>query len=388
MREVSRARHAARVEALFRSHPVVALVGARQVGKSTLARRIAAESASPVEYFDLESPGHLARLADPEPALGALRGLVVIDEVQRRPDLFPVLRVLADRADRPARFLVLGSASRDLLRQSSESLAGRIAYHELPGLALDEVGVGDAARLWVRGGFPPSFLAGDDAQSRDWRRAFVRTFLERDLPQLGVSFPAATMDRLWHMIAHWHGQVWNASEFARSFGVAHTSVRRWLDALTATFAVRSLAPWHENVAKRQVKSPKIYVTDSGILHQLLGLATESDVAAHPKCGASWESFVIGEVVQRLGAEPEECFFWATHAGAQLDLLVVRGNVRLGFEIKRTSAPSTSKSMRIALADLKLDRLDVVHAGEHTFPLDDRIRALALTRLLDDLEGLP
>src|SRR5579863_5140891 len=355
--------------------PVVGLLGARQVGKTTLARDFAARRGPPATFFDLEDPGDLARLAEPILALRELHGLIVIDAVQRRPELFPALRVLADRPGAAARFLVLGSASPDLLKQTSESLAGRIVYHELEGFALDEVGVGARDRLWVRGGFPRSFLGESDEASAEWRRAFVRTFLERDLPQLGVTIPAETLRRFWTMLAHYHGQVWNGAEIARAFGIALTTVRRYLDLLTAALMLRQLQPWHANIAKRQVRSPKIYLADSGLLHALLGLGTLRDLEGHPKVGASWEGFALGEILVRLGAHPEESFFWATHGGAELDLLVVRGNRRLGFECKRTSAPRLSPSIRSALADLALDRLDVVHAGDHTYPLADRVRAL-------------
>ncbi len=385
---ISRPWHVRRVKALLAASPVVALLGARQAGKTTLARMIVRGYRRQVMFFDLESPADLSRLADPTLALARLRGLVVIDEVQRRPDLFPVLRVLADRPRRPARFLVLGSASPDLLRQSSESLAGRISYHELPGLSLGEVGAGAAGRLWLRGGFPRSFVARSDAASCEWREDFIRTFLERDLPQLGVSIPSATLGRFWAMLAHYHGQVWNAAEFARSFGVSDMTVRRYLDVLVGTLVVHSLPPWSENLGKRQVRSPKVYLADSGLLHSLLGVRSREDLERHPKVGASWEGFGIQAVVDRLRATRRECFFWATHAGAQLDLLVTRGHRRYGFELKRTTAPRVTPSMRSALVDLRLDRLDVVHAGEATFPLGPRVRALALSRLLEDLDPLP
>jgi predicted AAA+ superfamily ATPase len=387
MNHLPRPRHLAALARLLRSHPVVGLLGARQVGKPPLARDFARRARGPVTVLDLEDEADVARLADPQLALADARGLVVLDEIQRRPDLFPALRVLVDRPRNAARFLVLGSASPDLLRQSSETLAGRIAFHELRGFAIDEVGPGRAARLWVRGGFPPSFLRGTDEEARDWRRAFVRTFLERDLPALGFSFPAAEMGRLWRMLAHWHGQTWNASAIATSFGVADTTVRRWLGALVGALVVRVLQPWHENLSKRQVRAPKIYVADTGLLHTLLGLSTQDDVVSHPTCGASWESFAVAQVAERLGAEPEECFFWATHAGAELDLLVVRGRTRLGFEVKRTTVPAVTRSMRIAMDDLRLDGLDVIHAGRDTFPLADGIRAVALRRMFDDVKPL-
>jgi predicted AAA+ superfamily ATPase len=384
---IARKRHKAAVARLLRSFPVVGLLGARQVGKTTLARALARGVAGPVTYLDLERPRDLARLADAELALSGLRGLVVIDEIQRRPELFPLLRVLADRPGRPARFLVLGSASPDFLRQTSESLAGRIGYWELTGLTLDEVDPRRLGRLWFRGGFPRSFLARSERESGDWRESFIRTFLERDLPQLGVSIPAVTLRRFWTMLAHYHGQIWNASEFARSFGVADTTVRRYIDLLAGTFVARILLPWFGNIGKRVVKSPKVYVADSGLLHSLLGLDSPEDLESHPKVGASWEGFGLQAVTERLGARREECFFWATHAGAELDLLVVRGRRRLGFEFKRTVAPRLTPSIRSALADLRLDRLDVVHAGAQTFPLAPRVRAVALSRILQDLPPL-
>jgi hypothetical protein len=274
-----------------------------------------------------------------------------------------------------------------MLRQSSESLAGRIAYHELGGFAIDEIGPENHTALWRRGGLPLSYLADTEEKSFGWRTNFVRTFLERDLPQLGVKVPSDTMRRFWTMLAHYHGQAWNSSEFARAFGMADTTIRGYLDRLTSALVVRQLLPWHENLSKRQVKSPKVYVADSGLLHCLLNLHGQRDLDAHPKVGASWEGFVIGQVVRLLGAQPEECHFWATHSGAELDLLVVRGRTRLGFEIKRTSAPQASPSMAIACQDLKLDELTVVHAGEKAFPLGKNIRALPAAKLLDDIKPL-
>lgn len=384
---IHRERHADRVEGLLERFPVVGIIGARQVGKTTLAQGIAGRWRGPTRLFDLENPLDLAQLADPMLTLRGLKGLVVIDEVQHRPDLFPVLRVLADRPDRPARFLVLGSASPGLLRQTSESLAGRIAYHHLGGLMVDEVGEQNLERLWLRGGFPISFVAPTEEESAEWRREFVRTFLERDLPQLGSQVPAITVRRFWTMLAHAHGERWNASDFARSFGVSDSTVRRYLDLLTQTFVVDQLPPWFANVGKRQVKSPKVYVADSGLLHTLLNLTDRESVLAHPKVGSSWEGFALQVVVERLGARSEERFFWATHAGAELDLVVFRGRLRLGFEIKRTSAPHTTRSMHTAIEDLGLDRLDVIHAGDATFPLAERIRAVALARVWRDLEPL-
>jgi len=384
---ILRDRHIQRLESLLEYHPIVAILGARQVGKTTLALHLMDRRSGPTVRFDLEDPDHLARLEEPKLALQDLEGLVVIDEVQRRPELFPVLRVLVDRPGSAARFLLLGSASPDLLRQSSETLAGRIVYHDLEGFALDEVGTPERDTLWLRGGFPRSFLAPSTEASNDWRRAFMRTFLERDIPQLGIQIPGTTLQRFWRMLAHYHGQLWNGAELARAFGVSNPTVRRYLDVLCGALVMRQLPPWHENIAKRQVRSPKIYVVDSGLLHTLLGLEGREDLEGHPKVGASWEGFALREVVTRIGARPEECFFWGTYAGAELDLLVVRGRRRLGFEFKRTTSPSTTRSMRAAMESLGLEHLDLVHAGEQSFPLAGGVRAVALGRIYEDLEPM-
>ncbi len=369
----------------LRHHPVVAILGPRQVGKTVLARSLAeAESST---WFDLEDPADLRRLDDASTILRDLRGLVVIDEVQRRPDLFPLLRVLADRPRRPARFLVIGSAAPALLQQSSESLAGRIVFHELGGFSLADVGSRHWRKLWLRGGFPRSFLDRTERGSVEWRRHMIQTYLERDLPALGSRVPGSTMERFWSMLAHYHGQVWSASDLASSFGVSHPRVRRYLDTLIDTYMIRALQPWHENLGKRQVKAPKIYFRDPGLLHVLLGLGTRRDLERHPKLGASFEGFALDTVVRTLGATRSECFFWSTHAGAELDLLVVRGSRRLGFEFKHTDAPGVTKSMRIAQQDLRLDELVVVHAGANSYPLGEGIRAVALPRVLQDLRPL-
>lgn len=381
---IDRTSHRETVAALLRGFPVVAILGARQVGKSTLALEIMAKHSGTAERFDLEDPADLARLDDARLALSGLRGLVVIDEVQRRPDLFPVLRVLADRRPRPARFLVLGSASPELLRQASESLAGRIAFHALDGFSLGEVGAGTLDRLWLRGGFPESFLARSEPASFTWRRSFIRTFVERDLALLGVRVAATTMSRFWSMLAHYHGQVLNASELARAFGVTDKTVRHYLDLLAGALVVRQLLPWHANIGKRQVKAPKVYVRDSGLLHGLLDVRDRRDLERHPKVGASWEGFLLQEITQHLRAAPEECYFWATHSGAELDLLWVRGRHRWGFEIKRTSAPTLTRSLKTALELLQLDKAFVLHAGERTFPLHERVTAISAARLLTDL----
>ncbi len=382
---ISREAHLRTLQARLDDNPIVAIIGARQVGKTTLAKLLADRSHGPVTFFDLEHPRDQARLEDPLLTLDPLRGLVIIDEVQYAPDLFRVLRVLADQ-DVERTFLLLGSASPELLAQS-ESLAGRISYHPLGGFDLSEISAGKAELLWLRGSFPRSFLADNDRASSAWRRDFVDTYLQRDLPQLGSRIGARTMRRFWTMLAHYHGQIWNGAELARAFGVSGAAVRRYLDLLCATYVARALQPWHENLGKRQVKSPKVYITDSGLLHTLLGLESAPDLAGHPKVGASFEGFALGEVITRLGARPNECFFWATHAGAELDLLVVRGSRRFGFEFKRNSAPRTTRSMHTALADLKLDHLDVIHPGDQTYPLTDHIRAVGLSRILKDLQPL-
>jgi uncharacterized protein len=384
---IDRRRHLERLVWLFRTFPVVAILGARQVGKTTLARTLGSSWGGPVTRLDLESAADLALLADPELTLGPLKGLVILDEIQRRPELFPVLRVLADRPDSETKFLVLGSASPDLLRQSSESLAGRIGYHHLHGLAFDEVGPAESDRLWLRGGFPRSFLALGEAESFEWRRSFLTTFLERDLPQLGIRTPTETLRRFWSMVAHYHAQTWNGAEIARAFGVGESSVRRYLDLLTGALVLRQLPPWHANLGKRQVRAPKVFVEDSGLLHALLGIETGADLAGHPKVGASWEGFLIKEIIERLNARPEECFFWATHTGAELDLLIVSGRRRFGFEVKRTTAPRLTRSMASVIEDLDLERIDVIHAGDATFSLAEKVRAVPASALLDRIEPL-
>jgi predicted AAA+ superfamily ATPase len=382
---IPREHHLRRLKLLLREFPVVALLGARQVGKSTLARQLVSTRRGRTTWFDLENPVDQSRLADPGLELRPLRGLVVLDEIHRLPDVFPLLRVLADRPRTPARFLVLGSASPELLRQTSETLAGRVAFHELDGFGLREVE--DLERLWLRGGFPLAYLARSDAASRRWRDDFVRTFLERDITDLGSSIPSTTLRRFWTMLAHWHGQLWNGAEFGRAFGVAHTTVRRYLDLLTSVFVVRQLQPWHENISKRQVRAPKVYIGDSGILHALLGLGSRAELLSHPKVGASWEGFVIQQILHLLAARPEQCFHWSTHSGAELDLLVVSGDRRFGFEVKRAEAPRLTPSMRSAQETLGLTRLHVVHAGSSGYRMAPRITALPAARLTEELRPL-
>jgi predicted AAA+ superfamily ATPase len=373
---IARPAHLERIRTALRRQRVVALIGPRQAGKTTLARQI--QDIHSRNYFDLEDPVDLERLGEPMTALRPLRGVVVIDEVQRRPDLFPMLRVLADRRPLPARFLILGSASPDLLRQSSETLAGRIETIVLPGFSLAEIGAARLERHWRRGGFPPSFLARAETDSAVWRKGFVRTFLERDLPQMGITVPAATLLRFWTMVAHYHGQIWNAAEPARSLGVSEPTVRRYLDLLSGAFMVRQLMPWHESLKKRQVRSPKLYLRDTGILHTLLGISTQRELLSHPKLGASWEGYAIEEVLKI--EDSAEAYFWATHQGAELDLLLLKAGRRLGVEAKRADAPKVTPSMRIALEDLRLDHLTVLYPGETQYELDERISVVPLTAL--------
>lgn len=365
------------------NYPVVALPGPRQVGKTTLARLYAESLDSlPVHRFDLESPADLARLSNPELALSPLEGLVILDEIQRLPELFPVLRVLADRPGTPAKFLILGSASLELVKGASESLAGRLSFVDVNGFTLEETGEEHLRKRWWRGGFPRAFLARDDRTARQWHEDFFRTFLERDIPQLGIRVPATTLRRFWTMLAHYHGQVWNASELARALGTSEPTARRYLDILSGTYMVRQLPPWFENLKKRQVKAPKIYIRDSGVCHALLGLESMDGLESHPKLGASWEGFALEQILSVTG--DTMAYFWATHSGAELDLLVFHQGKKLGFEFKYSESPSVTKSMQIALADLGLDHLHVIYPGKHRIPLTESITASPLPDLLATL----
>ena len=361
-----------RVRESFGVHPVVALTGPRQCGKTTLARAIAADLPQST-YFDLEAAVDRRRLQAPEQALERLLGLVVIDEVQRLPALFETVRVLVDRPDNGARFLLLGSASPALVKGVSETLAGRAGLVDLSGFDLREVAADPWRRLWLRGGFPRSYLAPDGRGSWLWRESFVRTFLERDIPQFGITIPAETLRRFWMMIAHYHAQIWNAAELARALGASEGAARRYLDILAGAFMVRILPPWFENLRKRQVKAPKVYVRDTGLLHTLLDVEYEHELAGHPKVGASFEGFAIEQLC--IAFETSNACFWATHGGAELDLLVTRGGKRYGFECKLADAPGTTRSMRVALADLGLEHLWVVYPGDEPYRLDDRISVL-------------
>lgn len=368
--------------ALKRSR-AAALLGPRQCGKTTLARGLV-DIASP-NYFDLEDPQSLVRLDDPMTALARLKGLVVIDEVQRRPDLFPVLRVLLDRKPLPAKFLILGSTSLDLLRQSSESLAGRLEIVVMGGFDLIEAGSKKDVRLWLRGGLPLSFLAKDDPASFIWRKSFIQLFLERDLVQQGVHIPAVALHRFWTMLAHSHGQIWNASPFASSLGVSEYTVRRYLDTLTGVFMIRQLQPWYANIKKRQVKAPRVYIRDTGILHSLLGLKTEAEVLSHPRCGASWEGFVIEEAIRSV--EPDDVYFWATHNGAEIDLVFSKGGRMYGIECKRQDAPALTPSMKISLSDLGLERIAVIYPGTRRYELAKKVSVVPFDAVVDGFPGI-
>jgi predicted AAA+ superfamily ATPase len=374
-----------RISNTFRIHPIAALLGPRQCGKTTLAR-VMAES-GPCTYFDLENPVDLRRLSAPMRVLEDLSGLVVIDEIQRRPDIFELLRVLVDRPKNAARFLLLGSASPHLAKGVSESLAGRVGFIDLFGFNIEEVGAEHSTNLWLRGGFPRSFLAIDEVASMVWRDDLIRTFLERDIPQLGISIPAETLRRFWTMVAHYHGQVWNAAQLARSLGTSENTARRYLDILSGAYMIRILPPWFENIRKRQVKAPKVYIRDSGMLHALLQLRTLSDVQSHPKLGASWEGFALEQVIGAL--ESRDLYFWATQAGAELDLLLrIRGR-QYGFEFKYADAPGTTRSMHIAVQDLALEHLWVIYPGHQEYSLDNKISVFpvdSIPRLADTLRG--
>ncbi len=366
------------VETALRRSPVVTLLGPRQCGKTTLARAVTSRWPGPVRTFDLESPAAALALEAAQAVLDPLDGLVVIDEVQRLPALLPVLRVLADRPGRETRFLLLGSAAPELVQGASESLAGRVEFVDLTGFGLEDVGVEATAALWWRGGFPRSFLATSDEDSRVWREQFVRTFLERDVPQLGLRIPAAQLRRFWAMVAHYHAQTWNSAEIAGALAIDEKTARRYLDLLTGTFLLRALPPWFENVGKRQRRAPKVYFRDSGLLHSLLGIDSPEALTLHPKLGASWEGFALEQVLSAL--PPGDAWFWAVHSGPELDLMVTRSGRRYGFEFKFVDAPAVTASLRSAAALLGLAKVFVVYPGTERFPLGDAVEALPLGAL--------
>ncbi len=362
-----------RLEKALRNNPIAVLLGPRQCGKTTLAGMIGQRRKC--EYFDLEKPSDLARLSAPMLALENLRGLAIIDEVQRKPELFELLRVLADRPKSKLKFLLLGSTSLHLVRGVSESLAGRAAFIEMSGFDLQEVGYESYRKLWTRGSFPRSYLARSESASRQWRNDFIRTFLERDIPQLGISIPAQTLRRFWTMIAHYHGQIWNAAEFARSLGRSEKTSRRYFDLLADAYVIRQLQPWHENLRKRQVKAPKMYVRDTGLLHSLLSIDTEKDLASHPKLGASWEGFVIEQILAIMGVE--NAYYWSAYSGAEIDLLIFKKGKRLGFEFKCSDAPRMTKSIHNAMDDLKLDKVFVVYPGKESYRIAKNVEVISV-----------
>ena len=375
---IERANGLRRLQTAIARSPITALLGPRQCGKTTLARQLASTRGAAI--FDLESEPDVRRLANPEMVLGALDGLVVLDEIQRMPRLFTTLRVLADRPDARSRFLILGSVSPDLVRGVSESLAGRVEFVELAGFDLAETGAPTWRRLWLRGGLPRSYLAASDDDSMAWRDGFVRTFLERDIPHLGITIPPAAMRRFWTMLAHWHGQIWNGSELGRAIAASDKTVRRYLDLLTGTYMVRQLQPWFENVAKRQVKAPKVYLRDTGLLHALLGLPDDAALLGHPRVGASWEGFAIEQILGALGRS--DAWFWGAHGGGELDLLVIERGRRIGFEVKFNEAPRVTAAMRNVAETLALDHLFVVCPTPRAYPVDAGITVLPITELVD------
>lgn len=382
-RMIRRISHEREIRAALARVPIVSILGPRQSGKTTLARAIARSRST--TFFDLERPSDVARLSVPMTTLEPLRGLIIIDEVQRMPRLFEVLRVLADRPRAPAKFLILGSADPSLVRGVSESLAGRVHHVDVNGFDITEVGAAQHRRLWLRGGFPRSYLARTNSASIEWRRDYIRDFLQRDLAQLGVTIPTTTLSRFWSMVAHFHGGLWNAADFARSLGSSENTARRYLDLLTGAWAVRQLQPWFENTGKRQVKSPKIYVQDTGLLHALLDLQSDDQLMGHPKAGASWEGFAIQQILAVIGGH--SAYFWRTHQGAELDLMVTRGGKRYGFEIKLSDAPGLTKSMQIALNDLDLARLFVVYPGTESYALNERVEVVPIADLKVKLDKL-
>lgn len=378
---MKRNQYLARIAEAFKVHPIVAILGPRQCGKTTLARRFVSEvtSLQKENYFDLEDLNDLERLSNPQATLSHLNGLIVIDEVQRKPELFQTLRVLVDASEKNYQFLILGSASKELLQQSSETLTGRIHYIELTPFSYEETH--DLEKLWIRGGFPRSFLADNNPESNLWRKSYIRTFIEQDIPNFGFQVPPQQLRRFWMMLTHNHGNIFNSSELGRSLNLSYKSIRYYVDILTSTLMIRQLQPWFENISKRQVKSPKIYFRDSGIFHSLLGVESLSSLLVHPKLGSSWEGFALEEVIRYHEAEPFDCYFWATHAHAELDLLILKNGNRLGFEFKYTDSPRKTKSMITALEDLKLDHLKLIYPGDKSFPLSEKIEAVGLESYL-------
>lgn len=386
MKLVARPLYEERILKGFRNHSAVALLGPRQCGKTTLAREYgeSMKKGTAVHYFDMEDPLDLAKMENPMLTLTELKGLIIIDEIQRRPDLFPILRVLIDKHKQDQYYLILGSASSELIRQSSETLAGRIKYIEVTPFIYEEAK--EMNKLWIRGGFPRSYLAQTNEDSVDWRQSYISTFLERDIPQLGIKVGSAILRRFWTMLTAYHGNLFNASEIGKSLGIAHTTVQHYLDILSGTFMIRQLRPWHENITKRQVKSPKIYFRDSGILHTLMRIENEQSLKDNPKLGSSWEGFSLEQVIRSSQVGASDCYFWSTYSGAELDLLIFKGDKRLGYEFKFADQPRLTKSMIIAKENLNLDSLTVVHPGDGNFPLAEEVRAIGLKELLESLRS--
>lgn len=382
---IDRQRYLTAVLNALDANPVCAILGPRQCGKTSLARQVAQIKGNS-HYFDLETATARTRLERAESTLGALDGLIVIDEIQRQPELFRTLRPLADRVDKRTRFLILGSASGDVVKGVSESLAGRVGFVDLSGFDLSEVGDQHQNQLWLRGGFPRSYLAASENASFDWRQDFIRTFLERDIPQLGIRIASETLRRFWMMVAHYHAQIWNGNELARALGVTERTVKHYLDILTGTFVLRQLQPWHENISKRQYKSPKVYVRDTGLLHALLSINSDESLNAHPKFGASWESFALEQIL--LLSRSRQAFFWGTHAGAELDLLLFHSGKRVGFEFKTSDAPDMTKSLHIALSDLQLTEAWIVYPGNESYAIHDKVKVAPLPVVLSKFAETP
>jgi predicted AAA+ superfamily ATPase len=366
------------VEKHFQIHKVCALLGPRQCGKTTFSRQFASLKKIPqINIFDLENPLDLERLREPMLALSDLQGFVIIDEIQYKPNLFSILRVLADKEN--IKFLVLGSASRDLIKQSAETLAGRIGYIEMTPFDISEIS--EINQLWLRGGFPLSYLAKSDELSFLWRQNYIKTFLERDIPNLGFSIPSMQLRKFWVMICHYHGGIFNASELGKSLGISYHTAKQYLDILEGTFMIRVLQPWYENLKKRQVKTPKIYFRDSGIYHTLLGLNNSESVIYSPKIGVSWEGFALEQTISYYNAETEECYFWSSHNTAEIDLLIFKDGKRIGFEFKYTDTPKITPSIKISLEDLKLDQIKIIFPGNINFKLSEKVEAIGLTSLV-------
>lgn len=378
---IHRASYLQAISEALENNPICALLGPRQCGKTTLARAFSSR-VQDLAYFDLEDVVDRSILQNPMLALSKLHGFVIIDEIQRQAELFEVLRVLADRPGNRTKFLILGSAALQLVKSASETLAGRVGFVDLSGFDLQELGPETSITLWSRGGFPRSFLSKSDSASFKWRNDFIRTFLERDIPQLGIKVPTETLRRFWTMLAHYHGAVWNAAEFARSLATSQGTARRYLDILAGAYMVRQLQPWHANIKKRQVKSPKVYLRDSGLVHALLAIQNHDQLISHPKLGASWEGFVIEQIIDI--SHSRDIYFWKTQAGAELDLLMFSKGKAVGYEVKYADAPKTTKSMRIAISDLGLHHLYVVYPGQKTYRLDDRISCLSIDKLAEHL----